>query len=65
MKSLDINLGTALPKLATILPLVVITSNVIVNIIQEKPFTNSEYVWSAVGLLASTYFGIFCKEIKM
>lgn len=65
MKNLDINLGTALPKLATILPLVVITSNVIVNIIQEKPFTNSEYVWSAVGLLASTYFGIFCKGIKM
>lgn len=61
---MNINLGTALPKLATVLPLVVIALNVVVNLIFKIPFTKSEYVWSVIGLLSSTYFGLFCKEIE-
>ncbi|HEL2576591.1 TPA: bacteriocin immunity protein [Streptococcus suis] len=63
--NININLGKALPKLATVLPLVVITANSVINIAQEKSFSNSEYIWSGLGLIAAIYFGVFCKEIKL
>lgn len=63
--NININLGKALPKLATVIPLVVITANSAINIAQEKSFSHSEYLWSGLGLIAAIYFGVFCKEIKL
>lgn len=62
--SMNINLGTLLPKLASILPPPVIALNVVLHLINKEPFSQSEVVWSVLGILASLYFGVFCKEIK-
>lgn len=64
MSNININLGTLLPKMATILPLVVITMNIISHLYLQKSISNSEYVWMVLGLIASGYFGIFCKAIE-
>ncbi len=64
MKDININLGTALPKLATVLPLSVVLFNLIINVISNRPFTNDEIFWSVVGVITSLYFGLFCKKIE-
>lgn len=43
----------------------VITANSVINIAQQRSFSNSEYIWSGLGLIAAIYFGVFCKEIKL
>ncbi|KHD44480.1 hypothetical protein ACVRZD_09390 [Streptococcus hongkongensis] len=62
MKKIDFNVVIA--KLATVIPIVVIILNIVINLYMKKPFTTSEYVWSAIGLVLSTYFGFFCKDFS-
>ena len=60
----NINLNTLLPKLATILPLLAIALNLALHVIRTGSLVSFNWQWTVVGLLASGYFGIFCKDSK-
>ncbi|WP_267247886.1 bacteriocin immunity protein [Streptococcus sp. Marseille-Q5986] len=60
----NINLNTLLPKLATIVPLLAIALNLALHAIRTGSLVSFDWKWTVVGLLASGYFGIFCKDLK-
>lgn len=55
------DLNTLLPKLATIVPLVAIGLNLMLHVIRTGSLF---WKWYLVGLIASGYFGIFCKDLS-
>ena len=57
------DLNTLLPKLATILPLLAIALNLALHVIRTGSLVSFNWQWTVVGLLASGYFGIFCKDL--
>ena len=59
----NLNLNTLLPKLATILPLLGIGLNLTLHLIRTGSLVSFDWQWTVVGLLASSYFGIFCKDL--
>ena len=59
----NINLNTLLPKLATIVPLLAIALNLVLHVIRTGSLVSFDWKWTVVGLLASSYFGIFCKDL--
>ena len=59
----NLNLNTLLPKLATILPLLGIGLNLARHLIRTGSLVSFDWQWTVVGLLASSYFGIFCKDL--
>ena len=59
----NLNLNTLLPKLATILPLLGIGLNLALHLIRTGSLVSFDWQWTVVGLLASGYFGIFCKDL--
>lgn len=59
----NLNLNTLLPKLATILPLLGIGLNLTLHLIRTGSLVSFNWQWTLVGLLASGYFGIFCKDL--
>ena len=63
MNSHNLNLNTLLPKLATILPLLAIALNLAFHVIRTGSLVSFDWKWTVVGLLASGYFGIFCKDL--
>ena len=60
----NLNLNTLLPKLATILPLLAIALNLALHVIRTGSLVYFDWKWTVVGLLASGYFGIFCKDLS-
>lgn len=60
----NLNLNTLLPKLGTILPLLGIGLNLTLHLIRTGSLVSFDWQWTVVGLLASSYFGIFCKDLK-
>ena len=63
MNNHNLNLNTLLPKLATIFPLLAITLNLALHMIRTGSLVSFDWQWTLVGLLASDYFGIFCKDL--
>lgn len=63
MSNRNLNLNTLLPKLATILSLLGIGLNLILHVIRTGSLVSFDWQWTVVGLLASGYFGIFCKDL--
>ena len=61
--SRNLNLNTLLPKLATILPWLGIGLNLTLHLIRTGSLVSFDWQWTVVGLLASSYFGIFCKDL--
>ena len=59
----NLNLNTLLPKLATIIPLLGIGLNLVLHLIRTGSLVSFDWQWTLVGLLASGYFGIFCKDL--
>ena len=59
----NLNLNTLLPKLATIVPLLAIALNLALHVIGTGSLVSFDWKWTVVGLLASGYFGIFCKDL--
>ena len=64
MNNHNLNLNTLLPKLATIIPLLGIGLNLILHLIRTGSLVSFDWQWTLVGLLASGYFGIFCKDLS-
>ncbi len=60
----NLNLNTLLPKLATIVPLLAIALNLVLHVIRTGSLVSFNWQWILVGLLASGYFGIFCKDLS-
>lgn len=58
------DLNTLLPKLATIIPLLAIALNLVLHVIRTGSLVSFDWEWTLVGLLASGYFGIFCKDLS-
>ena len=58
------DLNTLLPKLATIVPLVAIGLNLVLHVIRTGSLLSFDWKWYLVGLIASGYFGIFCKDLS-
>ena len=63
MNNWNINLNTLLPKLATIIPLLAIGLHLALHLIRTGSLVFFDWQWTLVGLLASVYFGIFCKDL--
>ena len=59
----NLNLNTLLPKLATIIPLLAIGLHLALHLIRTGSLVSFDWQWTVVGLLASGYFGIFCKDL--
>ena len=59
----SLNLNTLLPKLATVIPLLAIALNLALYLIRTGSLVSFDWQWTVVGLLASGYFGIFCKDL--
>ena len=64
MNSRNTDLNKLLPKLATIVLLVAIGLNLVIHIIRTGSLLSFDWQWYLVGLLASGYFGIFCKDLS-
>ena len=64
MNNRNLNLNTLLPKLATIIPLLGITLNLALHVIRTGSLVSFDWQWTVVGLLASGYFGIFCRDLS-
>ena len=64
MNNHNLNLNTLLPKLATIIPLLGIGLNLILHLIRTGSLVSFDWQWTVFGLLASGYFGIFCKDLS-
>ena len=64
MNNHNLNLNTLLPKLATIIPLLGIGLNLILHLIRTGSLVSFDWQWTLVGLLASGYFGIFCRDLS-
>ena len=64
MNNRNLNLNTLLPKLATIVPFLAIALNLVLHVIRTGSLVSFDWQWTVVGLLASGYFGIFCKDLK-
>lgn len=64
MSNHNLNLNTLLPKLATIVPLVAIGLNLVIHVICTDSLLSFDWQWYLVGLIASGYFGIFCKDLS-
>ena len=64
MNTRNFNLNTLLPKLATIIPLLAIALNLALHLIRTGSLVSFDWQWTVVGLLASGYFGIFCKDLS-
>ena len=60
----SLNLNTLLPKLATVIPLLAIALNLALYLIRTGSLVSFDWQWTVVGLLASGYFGIFCKDLS-
>ena len=58
------DLNTLLPKLATICSLLGITLNLALHVIRTGSLLSFDWKWYLVGLIASGYFGIFCKDLS-
>jgi hypothetical protein len=63
MNNRNLNLNTLLPKLATIIPFLAIALNLVLHVIRTGSLVSFDWQWTVVGLLASGYFGIFCKDL--
>ena len=63
MNNRNLNLNTLLPKLATIVPFLAIALNLVLHVIRTGSLLSFDCQWTVVGLLASGYFGIFCKDL--
>ena len=63
MNNRNLNLNTLLPKLATIVPFLAIALNLVPHVIRTGSLVSFDWQWTVVGLLASGYFGIFCKDL--
>ena len=63
MNNRNLNLNTLLPKLATIGPFLAIALNLVLHVIRTGSLVSFDWQWTVVGLLASGYFGIFCKDL--
>ncbi|MGZ9814242.1 bacteriocin immunity protein [Streptococcus oralis] len=63
MNNRNLNLNTLLPKLATIVPFLAIALNLVLHVIRTGSLVSFDWQWTVVGLLASGYFGIFCKDL--
>lgn len=63
MNNRNFNLNTLLPKLATVIPLLAIALNLALHLIRTGSLVSFDWQWTVVGLLASSYFGIFCKDL--
>ena len=63
MNNRNLNLNTLLSKLATIIPLLAIALNLVLHVIRTGSLVSFDWQWTVVGLLASGYFGIFCKDL--
>ena len=64
MNNRNLNLNTLLPKLATIVPFLAIALNLVLHVIRTGSLVSFDWQWTLVGLLASSYFGIFCKDLS-
>ena len=64
MNNHNINLNTLLPKLATIIPLLAIGLHLALHLIRTGSLVSFDWQWTVFGLLASGYFGIFCKDLS-
>ena len=64
MNNRNLNLNTLLPKLATIIPLLGIGLNLVLHLIRTGSLVSFDWQWTLVGLLASGYFGIFCRDLS-
>ena len=60
----NINLNTLLPKLATVIPLLAIALNLVLHVIRTGSLVPFNWQWTLVGLFASGYFSIFCKDLS-
>ena len=58
------DLNTLLPKLAAIVPLAAIGLNLMLHVIRTGSLLSFDWKWYLVGLIASCYFGIFCKDLS-
>ena len=63
MNNRNLTLNTLLPKLATIVPFLAIALNLVLHVIRTGSLVSFDWQWTVVGLLASGYFGIFCKDL--
>ena len=63
MNNRNLNLNTLLPQLATIVPFLAIALNLVLHVIRTGSLVSFDWQWTVVGLLASGYFGIFCKDL--
>ena len=63
MNNHNLNLNTLLPKLATVIPLLAIALNLVLHVIRTGSLVSFDWKWTVVGLLASGYSGIFCKDL--
>ena len=50
--------------LNTLLPMMAIGFNLIIHVICTDSLLSFDWKWILVGLLASGYFGIFCKDLS-
>ena len=64
MNNHNLNFNTLLPKLATIVPLLAIALNLVLHVIRTGSLVSFNWQWTLVGLLASGYYGIFCKDLS-
>ena len=64
MNNRNLKLNTLLPKLATIVPFLAIALNLVLHVIRTGSLVSFDWQWTVVGLLASGYFGIFCKDLS-
>ena len=60
----NLNLNTLLPKLATVIPLLAIALNLVLHVIRTGSLVSFNGQCTLVGLFASGYFGIFCKDLS-
>ena len=58
------DLNKLLPKLATIVLLLAIGFNLVLHVIRIGSLLSFDWKWYLVGLIASGYFGIFCKDLS-
>ena len=63
MNNHNLNLNTLLPKLATIVPFLAIALNLVLHVIRTGSLVSFDWQWTVVGLLATGYFGILCKDL--
>ncbi|MCY7108706.1 bacteriocin immunity protein [Streptococcus oralis] len=59
----NLNFNTLLPKLAIIFPLLAIGLHLALHLIRIGSLVSFDWQWTVVGLLASGYFDIFCKDL--